>query len=264
MSTKIYDGFRFKQVTFEEIDRDIQAWRERIKTLTVETSAKIIAERVVEEIDAATSNGKELEPRILGRALVDIWDRQREIKKTGRRDPRVDLDFNLVILPDDGKFYGIFYTEQSDWSDEFRSLPWFEEFGYWNNTDKPDELTDEQWMYRREVWERIFPRFQTPAQRGYCAECAYTPDWSNMVDLVPKYIPPKETRARQRGKHDAINYYLTKHYPKVDDQKRVSLIMSMYMEATDWLKTDEGKAFWDQRTKDLLPGLRDITTDLII
>jgi len=33
--------------------------------------------------------------------------------------------------------------------------PYVEEYGYWNNTDQPEHVTDRQWRARRDTWEKI-------------------------------------------------------------------------------------------------------------
>jgi hypothetical protein len=32
---------------------------------------------------------------------------------------------------------------------------WAEEYGYWNNTDKPDDITDEEWDKRSDTWDAV-------------------------------------------------------------------------------------------------------------
>jgi hypothetical protein len=43
-------------------------------------------------------------------------------------------------------FYGVHYLDKMELPD------YAKEYGYWNNTDQPDEVTDEEWDERHDTW----------------------------------------------------------------------------------------------------------------
>lgn len=264
MSTKIYNGFQFSHRNFFALNTDVLAWRSRVEQLTDTIAAEVLANMVVKEVDEMTSKNKPIEERILGRKITEIRDRQKEIKTTGHRDPVVDFDFSFTILPYENRYYGIYYTEQREMEREFKELPWVKDFSYWDNTDRPDDMCEIEWEHRSAVWDKIFAKTSVPGQLGYSVECTHRPHWGAMVDLVHKFVPSFETRARERAKLDVLDYYFSSHWTKCNPELMTSRIMPMYHEAMDWLTTDEGQELYQQRYKDLLPGLVEITKDFLI
>lgn len=41
-----------------------------------------------------------------------------------------------------------------------------EELGYWDNTDWPDDVTDEEWAYREKSWSKLTDHDLAPASIG--------------------------------------------------------------------------------------------------
>lgn len=263
MSTKIFNGFRFAPMEFGELDLELTQWKERVKTLTIETASGYMAKTVISKLDGAISKGEAVPERLFGNVWADMHDRQREIKKTQRRDPPVDFEFEIVIIPDGNTFYGLYYTEQGKWADEFRDQPYIQDYSYWNNTDKPDEVTDAEWEERELTWNRLLPRVTTPAQRGYTVTCTYDPSWSELLDNMSKYVPSNESRARTQAHTDAMNDHMKRHMPENPDE-RMSVIMKLYRDANEWTKTDDGIAFMEQRFAHLLPLIVPVTKETIL
>lgn len=46
------------------------------------------------------------------------------------------------------------------------TLPGIEDYAYWNNSDQPDGISDEQWAARRDDWERALGPDWVPANHG--------------------------------------------------------------------------------------------------
>jgi hypothetical protein len=71
-----------------------------------------------------------------------------------------DPDCNLCIYPYNSEFYArSFYDNTSlivkNSLDFLGDMDKVEEFFYFNNTDKPDNISDEEWINRGEVWDNI-------------------------------------------------------------------------------------------------------------
>lgn len=55
----------------------------------------------------------------------------------------------------DGRFYLLLHSGIPEMRQTFESLPELEDYSYWNNSDQPKELTEEEWNNHKETWERI-------------------------------------------------------------------------------------------------------------
>jgi len=75
------------------------------------------------------------------------------------------------------------------------------EYGYWNNTDHPEEITEEEWAEREKSWDRAFKNSLTAAQCALCTTDVYEP--SNLYSIfsmasdgrnitINKMMPPIE------------------------------------------------------------------------
>lgn len=269
MSTKIYNGFKFKDSDFRRIHEQMEELRAFIKVDAKIRTIDYLRERVVKEFDMAASRNLKLEPRLVGRLSMDLWDRQRKIVDTKRRDPEVDFSFSIVILidPKTDAFYGLFYTEQKDWELHVQSMPWFVDYSYWNNTDRPTSISKEEWEERSQTWERVVG-WSPPSQRGYTFEVEthlYFTD--EMVDqlLDPNKLPSIEQRIRNQALSDAVDFYFHQHYiaPKsIADSLHAAT--KVLMASRKWCTTAEGKSFIERRESDLSTVIKPITKELVV
>ena len=88
-----------------------------------------------------------------------------------RRVPLLDLTFSYTVMDDPadpGWLYATLYTEQPVFEQVWLETPGVEAFPYWNNSDRPDELTEAAWDERRDIWERVLPGWTPPARIGLC------------------------------------------------------------------------------------------------
>lgn len=264
MSTKIYNGFKFRDQDFFTIHEQLKELKDFIKKDALWKIADFLRTSVITELDKAASTDTPIEPRLLGRHWTDMHDRQKKIEQTRRRDPDVDMEFGLTILidPTTKKYYGIFYTEQRSWSDEIKSRPWCEEFAYWDGSDPPRRFTQEEWDERGETWARILRR-GAPADYGYTMNVNTVHYYSDeMVNAVLTYLPTIEERALSQASKDAVDFHFAQYYRR-DDTQGFHQAMKVLDEARKWRDTDEGKAFVERRTADLLTVIKPITRNVL-
>ena len=74
---------------------------------------------------------------------------------------------SFLVIPRDGYVLGYPYFSDmlkmaildqplgSSWMDIFLKLTSFYEYGYWDNTDMPDHVTEEEWEEREEAWSVV-------------------------------------------------------------------------------------------------------------
>lgn len=131
--------------------------------------------------------------------LEDCWT---HVNRTQRRNPTYDLQVRLsyVADPDDARYaYLLVGTEHADaYYPALRALDGVEEFAYWNNTDRPEDVTDEQWDERAAIWGRVLPysgdvaslSWEHPEPHGLVR----TPKADGVA--LERYLPDAEARAR--------------------------------------------------------------------
>ena len=116
MSTKIYNGFRFKDTDLLAVYKLVMEWRLELMPLHERAVHRFIAEiacNLVDDESISPSSTEGTAPLLKGMSI--LWKMQEDVRKTLRRNPAVDFDFSLSILPHDGRVYGIVFTEQQDW-----------------------------------------------------------------------------------------------------------------------------------------------------
>lgn len=160
MSTKIYNAYIWK-------NGDIHALIRRLNKIK-----DGCLDYFIPQIDLELSIQK----------VTGFWDQQKKIEEamaSGYYDP-LNVSCSAVIY-----FYKHFYKDTYDEKIivQFFGLPWgdkkfnsqfrltgFQDFHYQNSTDKPDSVTEEEWAYRRMVWDNIFKKSGLPCEAGLTFE----------------------------------------------------------------------------------------------
>jgi hypothetical protein len=44
----------------------------------------------------------------------------------------------------------------------------FEDFGYWDNTDPPEDVPEDEFYKRREIWDRLMPDYTSIGEQMFC------------------------------------------------------------------------------------------------
>ncbi len=115
MSTKIYTGLKFTTTDFFEVQDILSSYREKVSEVIKEKVASFLITRSVDMFDRHVVESKESgKYSFYSEAYFELIERQSEIEKTGRRDPSVDFEVSVVVLPFNGEFYGVCYAESDN------------------------------------------------------------------------------------------------------------------------------------------------------
>lgn len=179
MSIKLYDGLKVRESSmslFEVVDTVQEAitpvFIEEQKTLVAEEIAAVVDYRhVLEEYQQQDTN--------LFFAAKERWDKeqQRHAPNGALHDP---LRFTIVFGQlADGTTLAYPYFLKASYMDALLATDIFDKYGYWNNTDRPDDVTEEQWDQRISDWESILRD----------GRMAHLPQWSlatehTFVDMI--------------------------------------------------------------------------------
>ncbi len=252
MSTKIYNGFRFTQTRLDEIMDLINSWRADMISAAESLSGQVLAIEMTNHIDRldyfGQLEGEESEATIERPFMVarsSLMDRILEVKKTGRRNPIVDFDISVSIFPHNGRFYGMLFTEQRAWEKAWMSQDCIESYGYWNNSDPEDGVSDEDWEVRGKVWESILggPAQWRPTMAGLDATIFIGEDvvYADLLKETLGAIPSLEKRARRLAKEELTTEEIELRTKDMDEEERKALPASFFMSAMLSLNNEEGE-----------------------
>lgn len=150
MSTKIYEAYRFKKGRLNEfmglIDSELIP---QIKDYAYEIY-KGIKDEAIEKRREERNYDDDFSDEFIREELFD--NLIRDACDSVERD-LFDLtaSFNFWIR---GEYvYTIPYFES--WLGEIDYPDWVEDYAYWNNSDRPEYISNEEWNKRRELWEEI-------------------------------------------------------------------------------------------------------------
>jgi hypothetical protein len=180
VSTKIFNGYRLAErcSPFELV----VALRERLMPLYEDAYLRAAAALAAWAIDGLgrgdlprEDSDEGLELAALTRhhspvswATSTLEEAHRRIRQSGRRSPRFDFECEVSFLADPqnpADLYALLFTERQEYREAFEALAGVEGWAYWDNTDRPDCVSEEAWDERRRSWERVVG-WDTPARRG--------------------------------------------------------------------------------------------------
>lgn len=164
MSTKIYDGI-ILDIPQDALWQTVSQIRENIEntfaTLNIELTIEYIKQSYIE-------SALKIYRSLLGVPVEDdkknygLFINALEKWKNEKEDFFKDnLNCKVQIFEplEDGRVLGyVFTNNKQEYYENLLKLPFIKEFGYWNNTDKPEELTDDEWKDRYQAWNTVLDR----------------------------------------------------------------------------------------------------------
>lgn len=155
----------------------------------------------------------------------DMSERQQEVKKTGRRDIEVDHQFEIFLFPQGNQTLMMMNCDQREMIEMFDAHPKIEPYSWWNSTDGPDDLSDQEWAKRESDWMEALPGAGVPRDRCLLFEL-FDGDirYHNDTETMWKAMPLPDDRLR---KH-AENEYVGRHYDQTKGISQVFEILERY------------------------------------
>lgn len=162
MSTKIYNGFKVKGLTFHEVHKRLDEFRDKHKAYFEELFLTPVIHRAVENFDEHTLG------RVSKRnSLIKLYMEDQESKSITTGRARGAL-YEVALLPiSPRKILGMTFAKGNG-HNLLLQEDWVEEWGYFNNTDKPETIPEREWTQRRKEWDKALGETGVPANEGYC------------------------------------------------------------------------------------------------
>ncbi len=274
MSTVIAHGFRFRTSDFSEVDAFVRTLRTTYRKKAEDAFARKLADDAIAIVDAAATAGfrSKISEDLSKNAtspMAAAWDNYKEIRseRIDRGYRSVDYDFSvqMVVMFHDGQFYGLLFTEQSDWRKEIFDLPLIEHLPYWNNTDPPSGVSDEAWRARGDLWDAVLGPAGIPSEAGFTATIV-NQKWmlAPALDVLVASVPDFDQRVNRVAREIVINHLMAGTIAPADLDDFVP-VMRSYRKANEKLRDDpmvqERERLVREMVSELLP--RVVTVDLL-
>lgn len=158
MSLKLYNGYRIKGFSEKEFIEKYEYLKE-----VVEKEAKISIQEEISKIFYNTLDygygRQEDDMTVLEYVKEEIKEEIENLKK-GYRAPNLDKDIGFALKEYKGDLYLYLFSEDREISKMLlKEIENIEEFGYWNNTDKPDSVTESHWGKRKKIWNELLTSY---------------------------------------------------------------------------------------------------------
>lgn len=175
MSTKIYDGVRFPRARLGEF----------VECVTKKGREKILR-RARELVEALDMDSEEMQARVQAYPGKSAWEHRVDevMTRIGRaadesiRNPFFDMECGWrVWVPTSGRW--ILAKPYGEGVNQPKLPEWVQSYGYWDNTDPEEGVSDREWERRKKDWD---------------IACRYLPDIVQMV--VEVFAVEKRTLGR--------------------------------------------------------------------
>ena len=164
MSIKIYNGFVIQTGSITEVRRVVDTFRVVMLKRQEEMYRNFLRDFSVKGM--FEDEGLTKADRV--KKACSLWDHWcAEVRTKRLRNPLVDTDFSLLFIPHNGWFYGIGYTEQSKWFDEWLKQPMVKDYHYQNQTDPPEDIPEAEFAARGRMWNILLDKYPCPSMAGF-------------------------------------------------------------------------------------------------
>lgn len=244
MSIKIFDGYIIPNMNQTEFQEWISPFIEAVQELTTKHVYQVAIDRATYWYDLATlSEKEEFENRS---SVMDFYDPERSVfecvmnslQKESESIYRIDIDIKsfLKIFKIEGKTLAILvYGDVTGVKDAFEELPGIQNYDYWNHTEKPLFISDEDWHSRETDWkDALFVGDETQ----FMLISELPTDFSGIKDVS---IPTVYNRAEKTAKTQLSEEIVS----RLDSEELHSSISKL----VEYLESPIGKSQIKERTR---------------
>jgi hypothetical protein len=233
-------------------------FRQKGEKIILDELAKLTSKMVSFNIDRFYFNTlKELDlvDSPLQKVMQNIDDEYKKIKTTKQRNPSYDFECEISILvpKNTDKILLLLFTEQKKIQDLFETYDFIETYPYWNNTDKPDNISEAEWEQRGKDWNNALPGSGIPSKNGLSFELVG--EFLPLIDVnsVLETMPSFKERCQKVAKDKLPSYIEDK---ETWDLVKSGSIYKFIQEVSKFEKSERGKQIFNQlveEAEELLP-----------
>ena len=186
MSTKIYNGLRIKYMTMQELipfSKELRAQLEPIaKEEFLKSYTKMLEEAIVfiqtgVQIDSCIHNYNELSAlenptfkdvnRVIDKEIRQFIKANKSATTITESVSAFDFDTSICVFPLSRKILAVPICNNERLMNALLENENITEYGYWNNTDKPDNVSNREWNTRKSDWDKALPGIGVLRENGF-------------------------------------------------------------------------------------------------
>lgn len=183
MSTKIYEGLKLNEnMDFYKINQLVREIRKEADKIFSEEYSRLMMESICEIFDYSLFMEKEELKNYLKtkyKLKRDKFYPYFDIRELLNKDNGFfNLNCNIIFYPlkdkvlcqffhTNPKYYKLYRKTKIDGHELDPIFSQFEEYGYWNNSDQPDNISEEEWEQREEDWNEALRGIGIPLINGF-------------------------------------------------------------------------------------------------
>ena len=246
MSTKIYNGYELPVMGVYElrefcgsVQAEIVKAADEILVRQVADLSALIIDRKAAGLDISgftKNHGDDSSAVFL--AYYYIFERGLDIQRTKHRDPGFDYECTACFFPLEDRILCTFYSERKEFTEIWEAQEKVTEFGYWNNTDRPDGVTQDQWDERGDVWGNALGKTGVPAQEGFVFTFSDGVPMHPKIEKVVEYLPGFDKRVTRTAKEVVVQ---GKFYGEDAEKVEPEKVFGFLRQIKTYLESEEGK-----------------------
>lgn len=249
VSIKLHNGYLINASDMMGVMGVLQSFAREVTPVFEECAAALVGSMCVNAIDALAMGMPvpwlEEDDGFRGSvalcAIMHVNRRQTKIQETMRRDPKMDFECKVTVIPTPRKVFATLYTERPEFERVWRETAGVTHYPYWDNTDGPDDMSGEEWKQRGAEWCEATGRSYIPARVGLTFE----PFDSRIPILsqqeIVKSFPTFEKRCLRMAKHVVRDEWCQPRIDAIPPDERAHRFMRVLNAFADWTSTPEAK-----------------------
>ena len=153
MSTKLYNGIKFKSSNIYVVFEQLKELKEKLlaiswKYLRKEGYLKYFI----------------MENGLLNEGCYEIHSRLRKnLTEELRKIDDIPFNFSVMVYPYQGELYGYYFNDIPEYAEYLTEIA--DDFSYQDQTDRPEHISKAEYKKRREIWEGIL-KYYTFVENG--------------------------------------------------------------------------------------------------
>lgn len=249
MSTKIYNGYLFDGSINDLVQACLNSGlNEKVKNIIKRKSANVLGHLFAADLfgysDLLPDDNPEVKVKVYKKVQQDAENHFLRSAGHGERSP-LDFESRLMIKTHPNfknkTLVGSFIADREIESLAIETLG-LKFFGYWNNSDRPEELSSAQWKRREQIWECALGD-KSWIDAGFLSLELQPPKVANLFDLLdsPKEVFNEiiDAALKHQIREFILDICLDNLQSPLKENKSLSHFMRLSKEFKNWLRTDE-------------------------
>jgi len=192
MSTKIYNGFVARNNNLQKFLEDCKEIKKVLLPVAIDIVNCAIYDTATLHYDL--NQGKK--DNYLAKAYTS-YKKELTLHAATQR-LFFNVEFSICVVQRENDIYGMVFTDNNLLLKTFFKYDMIEPYEYYNNSDRPDNVTEEEWKERENIWDGILGDDAVPADCMYNTRLVRNDYY---LEQDEKYIPSFESRVNAVAQH---------------------------------------------------------------